>query len=401
MFIHKKILGFMAVFCMYGNLGLAQAAPINTILPQAQPFFHLLGPASIKNSGLWGTGPGKGLSPQDILQHYQINNQNQGAGQTIAIVNAFDDPSIEADLAIFNTQFNLPACTTFNGCFKKTYVGNTKPPLAPTGASWTNEVALDVEWAHAIAPKAKILLVEAQSTGFADMMPAVSLAASQASVVSMSWGGTEWATENYYDSIFQQTGVSFIAAAGDSGHTRMYPAASPYVVSVGGTSIPCRNCTESAWSNTGGGASLYEPMPASQTNLGIARYNNSMRAIPDVAYNADPNAAPFSIYDSQSGGWLLIGGTSAGAPQWAALMAIRNSERNTALLPNISAAQAYVYKVAAPSSNIIYKYIRYTTIDQILFEDIKIGIDGTCGIECKAGKGYDELTGLGVPVFFK
>ncbi len=307
-----------------------------------------------------------------------------GSGQTIAIVDAYDDPSAESDLATFDSQFGLPACTSANGCFTKA----TPQGTPKTNGNWALEISLDVQWAHAIAPGAKILLVESASNSFSSLLGAVDYAVGQgAHVVSMSWGSSgEFSTETSYDSHFTATGVTFTASSGDNGAGVIYPAASPYVTAVGGTNLPLDasgNLTgaESAWSGSGGGVSLYEARPAYQNGFN----GNGGRGVPDVSYNADPNTG-VAVYDSTSyfgqTGWFVIGGTSAGAPQWAGLVAIADSLRSSPL----SGANGALYQAASGSA--------YATN----YRDIVSGTNGSCGALCTAGVGYDFVTGLGSPL---
>ena len=183
-----------------------------------------------------------------------------GSGQTIAIVDAYDDPAIAGDLATFSTQFGLPPCTTTNGCFVK-----AKPQGNPGfSQGWALEISLDVEWTHAIAPGARILLVEAKTNSFSNLLGAVDYAARQSGVhqVSLSWGGSEFSSEATYDNHFQVAGVSFFASSGDSGNGVIWPSVSPYVMGVGGTTLNVDSSgnvlSEMAWSGSGGGISRYD-----------------------------------------------------------------------------------------------------------------------------------------------
>lgn len=309
-----------------------------------------------------------------------------GSGQIIAIVDAYDDPSAESDLATFNAQFGLPACTTTNGCFIKA----TPQGTPRVNGSWALEISLDIEWAHSIAPGAKILLVEAASNSFSNLLSAVDYAVQHgAGALSMSWGAGEFASETGYDYHFQASGVTFAASSGDNGTGTLYPASSPYVTAVGGTNLPLDasgNLTgaETAWSGSGGGISLYETEPGYQTSYGITS-SNGMRGVPDVSYDADPNTG-VAVYDSTSyfgqTGWFVVGGTSAGAPQWAALVAIANSQRSTPL----SGANSSLYPAATGTAYVAN------------YRDITSGSNGGCGFVCTAGPGYDFVTGLGSPL---
>jgi Predicted protease len=178
-----------------------------------------------------------GLSPGTIKSVYGFTTSAAaGAGKTIAIVDAYDDPTAEADLGVFSSQYGLPACTTANGCFAKVnQTGGTSYPRKDAG--WALEISLDVQWAHAIAPGAKILLVEASSNSFANLLAAEDYAKTHAQYVSNSWGASEFSGESSYDSRFAQSGVSFFVSSGDAGLPAEYPSASPNVISVGGTTL--------------------------------------------------------------------------------------------------------------------------------------------------------------------
>ena len=327
-----------------------------------------------------------GLSPARVRHAYGFDQlSNGGEGQILAIVDAYDHPNIEADLGVFSTTFGLPACTTANGCFQKLYASGAKPK---TNAGWALEISLDVEWAHAIAPYAKILLVEAKSSSFTDLLKAVDVAVkSGASVVSMSFGGSEFGSEASYDAHFNVGGVTFLASSGDSGNGVEYPAASQYVIGVGGTTLNVdasgNYVGETAWSGSGGGLSVYEPEPSSQANYPLPYAGK--RGIPDVAYDGDPNTG-FPVYDSVTyqgqSGWFQMGGTSAGAPQWAGLIAIANSLR-------VAAGKARL----SGTYNVLYGIV--TTGYGSDYHDVTTGTNGTCGSVCSAAGGYDYVTGLG------
>ena len=322
-------------------------------------------------------------TPTQIRHAYGIDQfAFYGTGQTIAIIDAYDDPTIINDLAVFDQQFGLPAPASF---VKAT------PQGAPVyNSGWATEIALDVEWAHAIAPDAKILLVEAKSASFSDLLSAVDYAVAQgARQVSMSWGGSEFRGQTNYDSHFNHPGVTFLASSGDSGAGVEYPAASPYVTAVGGTTLQLdsngNRLSEVAWSGSGGGTSTIEARPGFQAGF----LSGKRRGVPDVAYNADPNTG-FYVYDSSSGGaWWQVGGTSAGAPQWAGLVALVNQGRSSAGKGSLGSGLAYgtntaLYKLAGSTS--------YTNPYGDFF-DITAGSNGH-----KATVGYDLVTGLGSPV---
>jgi subtilase family serine protease len=345
-----------------------------SLLPQgwkARPPIHI--------SSYSTHGP-SGMSPAKIIKAYGFPITNQGAGQVIAIVDALDDPNIEADLAVFSSTFNLPSCTTANGCFEKVYASGSKP-RADVG--WAEEIALDVEWAHAIAPLAKIMLVEAADEDDS-LYDAVTFAIKQkATVISLSWGGDEFPEETQLDSVFQASPVPIVASSGDSGAGVSYPAASPYVVSAGGTQLSLdangNYVSEKAWNGSGGGVSAYESEPNWQAIFPVPSQTGQHRAVPDVAYNAAPSTG-YSVYDSygKKGGWFIVGGTSASAPQWAALIAIMKSTKNG----NFANFNASIYSVARNLS---------------LLHDTTEGSNGSCGYLCNARSGYDFVTGLGSP----
>ncbi|MGH9584645.1 MAG: S53 family peptidase, partial [Bryobacteraceae bacterium] len=250
--------------------------------------------------------------------------------------------------------------------------------------------SLDVEWAHAIAPDAKILVVEAASNSPTDLFDAVIQAAQKANVVSMSWGTPEFDAETQIDGIFQAfSSVAFVASSGDSGSGAFYPAASPYVLAVGGTTMEvafsrrgvARRMREIGWSSSSGALSQFEqPSPAQSVFLnGIPS-----RAVPDVAYIADPITG-LAVFDSVPyqgySGWLQVGGTSAGTPQWSALIALADSASGTAI--NSSQAAYALYSSLGNHGGPL--------------SDITIGTNGLCGKACLAAPGYDFVTGLGTP----
>jgi subtilase family serine protease len=326
-----------------------------------------------------------GIFPAKMRTAYGFNTiTNHGAGQIIGIVDAYDDPNAEADLGTFNTQFGLPACTTANGCFKKIYQTGTAPPADTTG--WSNEIAIDIQWAHSIAPAAKIYLVEANSSNNSDLFASVTVAVENgASVVSMSWIGGEASNETSTDAYFEAKHVTFVAASGDDGHGVGYPSASPFVVAVGGTSLTINTSTgawvsETTWTGSGGGESAYETEPAYQ--MGVQ--TSGKRGVPDVAYDGNPETG-VPAYSSWAcsecyTGWNQWGGTSIGTPQWAALFAIANSERQQASKVKLTQPQVDLYPDAEAD-----------------YHDIVSGTNGSCGALCTAKVGYDFVTGLGSP----
>ena len=331
-----------------------------------------------------GGGSPAGYSPAQIRHAYGFDQLTKdGTGITIGIIDAYDDPTIQSDLNTFSTQFGLPTTGSGTFTFTQAYAQGSKPA---TDAGWAQEISLDVEWAHAIAPHANILLVESADNSFTNLFGAVDYAVNHgAQVVSMSWGAGDFAGEAGYDSHFNVPGVSLTASAGDSGGQVSYPSASPYVLSVGGTTLSLdssgnRTSAETAWSSGGGGPSGNEAEPGYQVSYGIV--SNGRRGTPDVSYDANPNTG-FAVYDSTSyfgqSGWQVFGGTSAGAPQWAALVALADQGRATPLStsnltssPEYTAATGPIY-----ASN---------------YHDIVSGSNGYA-----ATTGYDLATGLGSP----
>jgi subtilase family serine protease len=317
-----------------------------------------------------------GMTPDQVKAAYHL--PSSGGQGVIAIVGAYDDPTIEKDLNVFSKQFNLTECTSANNCLEvHPMSGKIK-----YDSGWAMETSLDVEWAHAIAPDAKILLVEATTPSGDNLLKAVDYAASRSDVVaiSMSWGGGEFPEEISLDNHFKsQSGAVFFASSGDNGWGASWPASSPNVVSVGGTRLSIdskNNIKETAWTGSGGGVSVYEKQPDYQSGYSIPKAKN-MRAIPDVSYNADP-ATGFPIYKSTEktkGSWYKVGGTSAGAPQWAAIQSLGLSANNE---------KFYTDKATEKSAS--------------FFRDITSGSNGDCGYYCAARRHYDYITGLGSPL---
>ena len=384
-----RALVFVIILVLVGQpIGAQGNSEDHRVFPERPPVGYARPPIHLKGTN--GSAVPRGMTPSATRHAYGFDLvSNQGAGQVIGIVDAYDDPNVESDLGVFDSTFSLPACTSSNGCFRKVYAQGSRPS---TNSGWALEISLDVEWAHAIAPQARIVLVEAASNSFTNLMQAVDVAVQNgASVVSMSFGGTEFSGETSYDFHFAVNGVTFTASSGDSGNGVEFPAASPGVVAVGGTTLTTGTggsyVSETAWSGSGGGQSTVEAEPLYQANYPIPNDPSSWRGVPDVAYDGNPNTG-FAVYDTVryqgQSGWFQVGGTSAGAPQWAALFAIANSMRVAAGKPTLSSTNNAVYNVARAnlSSN---------------FHDITSGTNGSCGTLCTAVTGYDYVTGLGSP----
>jgi subtilase family serine protease len=331
-------------------------------------------------------------SPAQIRAAYGFNNVSyDGRGQTIAIVTAYDDPNLLSDLARFDQAFNIfgQNQASLASLVTKVNQNGSKTSLPAGNTSWAMETTLDVEWAHAIAPLANIVVVEANSNSGLDLLTAINTARYRAgvSVVSMSWGTSEFRTETFYDSYFttpsghiggnnKAGGITFVASSGDAGawNGPEWPSVSPNVLAVGGTALSMSGnawAGESGWSNSGGGYSAYEKEPIWQQPDQKTGY----RSTPDVAYDANPSTGVY-IYDSYgASGWYSVGGTSAGAPQWAGLIALADQGRALRGLGSLANAQQAVYSL--PTTD---------------FHSITQGYNGYYD----NGK-YNPVTGLGSP----
>ncbi len=333
---------------------------------------HLI---SVRGAGAMGAAPA-GETPATIRAVYGL--PSTGGSGIIAIVDAFDYPTAEADLNVFSAQFGLPACTTANKCFHVVYSNGSKPPV---NCSWAQEAALDIQWAHAMAPDAKIVLVETADNSLNNLFRGAVIAAIIVSAnngsgqVSMSWGSSEFAYESMLDKYLVKTGVVFFAASGDTGGKTIYPGVSPNVVSAGGTRIN-RDAnhnfvSETGWSGSGGGPSKYESRPSYQA--GIASIVGNKRGAPDYSFDADP-ASGVSVYDSTScqgmSGWLVFGGTSVSSPSLAGIVNLAGSKASS------SAAELATIYAGLGGPN---------------FRDITSGTAGT--FHC--GAGWDFVTGVG------
>jgi len=320
-------------------------------------------------------GTPSGLNPTDLWSAYNLPLGTAAAWNwnkmTVAIVDAYDDPKAESDLAVYRQQGGLPPCTTKNGCFQKVnQSGGTRYPRGNAG--WAEEISLDLDMVSAICPNCKILLVEATSATFSNLSAAEDTAAKLgASAISNSYGGSEWSTETSYDTHYNHPGIAITVSSGDSGYGVQYPAASPYVTAVGGTSLTKAGggWTEAAWSGAGSGCSAYEAKPSWQKDTGC-----SNRTVADVSAVADPNTG-VSVYDTYGvSGWLVFGGTSVSSPIIASVYALAG---NTSSLDG-----KFSFPYQNPSA----------------LNDITTGSNGTCGTYlCQAGAGYDGPTGLGTP----
>ncbi|MGW0764975.1 S53 family peptidase [Streptomyces sp. NPDC002676] len=317
-----------------------------------------------------------GYGPASLQAAYNLPSATGGSGQTVAIVDAYDDPSAEADLAVYRSQYGLPACTSAGGCFQKVdQNGGTKYPRGNSG--WAEEISLDLDMVSAACPNCKILLVEASSATMTNLGTAVNTAVRLgAKFVSNSYGGGESTSDPTYDSsYFNHPGVAITVSSGDGGYGVEYPAASKYVTAVGGTSLStasnARGWTDTVWSGAGSGCSKYDAKPTWQKDTGCAN-----RTVADVSAVADPNTG-VAVYDTygQGSGWMVFGGTSASSPLIAAVYALAGSP-------------------SAGSSPASFPYAHTSAL-----YDVTSGANGSCGGSylCTGTAGYDGPTGLGVP----
>lgn len=341
---------------IYGSSS-AHASPLTASL-QAFPHSRLARPNA--------TAAPVGLSPATLCAVYGLPCKG-GKGKTIALIDAYNDPTIASDLTKFKRQYGITGCnlTATNQQGKK------KLPSA-TDSGWTIEETLDVEWACAMAPKASLLLVEANTSDLSDMLAAEDYASSRAQYVSSSWGLAEFAGETSDDTHFEHVGVSYFASSGDGGLGAQYPSASRNVISVGGTTLRLSGTvvqSETGWGESGGGCSAYETANAAQVGHTDSVDCAGKRAAPDVSFDADP-ASGIAIYSSASSGgqsgWFQVGGTSLGAPVWAGISAVAGSVVDATAVYGLGSSQ---------------------------LRDIQIGNNGA---SCLVG--FDLVTGQGSPI---
>jgi kumamolisin len=373
------------------DIGVKAHTHLRLILPPGRPLTAVAGPAELPPVlGLFFETPASIACVYSLVRNplpgcdpdltTQNPSGNQGGG-AIALVDAFDDPTAAADLATFSAQFGLPAAD-----FKVVYVNGEKPAVDPTGDSELEE-SLDIEWAHAMSPQAKIYLVEAASLDFSDLFAGAQLASrlvaeAGGGEVSMSFGGGEDPSETSFDSIFTTPGVVYFASAGDSPGPE-YPSVSPNVVSAGGTTISRNALTgvflfENTWQDAGGGASFFEPRPAFQNGLG--RIVGPTRGTPDLSFDANPNTGVWIFdgnnFEGQPVGWAVVGGTSVSAPSLAGIINSAGTFHNSSQAENRE----------------LYEHLSNPTT----FRDI---LSGNCGfnIGSFAAPGWDFCTGVGTP----
>ena len=313
-----------------------------------------------------------GLHPADLQNAYELASATAGSGQTIGIVVAYDDPSLEADLAVYRAKFGLAPCTTAGGCFKKVGLG-LLGTLLGGNQGWGQEASIDTQIASAVCPKCKLVVVEAASDSPAALLAAARTAvANGATVVSNSYSLGESASEN--DASYA-IGVPFVFGAGDGGAGAQWPAASSHVIAVGGTSLArdgsARGWSETVWAGTGGGCSAYVAKPAWQHDAECAN-----RTANDIAAFADPNpgVAVYDSYLSKSAGWRTYGGTSVSAPIVAGAIALAGNGKSVLL----DAGHIYAHAAA--------------------LHPVSSGRNGGCSTYlCVAGAGYSAPAGNGSP----
>jgi hypothetical protein len=351
---------------------------------QAIKVVNAVEPAGLSADAITPNATPSGYGPSSLQAAYSLPSGSAGSGQTVAIVDAYDDPSAESDLAAYRTQYGLPACTTANGCFKKVNQSGSTTSLPAANTGWAGEISLDLDMVSAVCPLCHILLVEATSPTTGNLGTAVNRAVTMgAKFVSNSYGGPETGSENTYDtSYYHHPGVAITASSGDADYDGgSYPATGAYVTAVGGTSLSsasnARGWSEKVWNTTsytegaGSGCSKYVAKPAFQNGITTGC---TKRAEADVSAVADP-ATGVAVYQTYGGsGWAVYGGTSAAAPIIASVYALAGTP-------------------GASDSPNTYPYAHTGNL-----WDVTTGSNGTCGAPlCTAGAGWDGPTGLGTP----
>jgi len=372
--------GAAALVALFATASAAEAKSHERVCPAAKSGTGAACSAEVvtnANGKPAATAAPSGYGPSDLRSAYGLPSTG-GAGQTVAIVDAYDDPTAASDLNVYRSQFGLSSCTTANGCFRKVnQTGGTTPPRA--NASWAQEISLDVDMASAICPGCKILLVEANSSAFTDLAAAEDTAARLgATTISNSYGGPEFSQETSatYGSHYNHPGIPITVSSGDAGYGVEFPASSPYVTAVGGTTLNRasngRGWSETAWSGAGSGCSAYIAKPSWQKDTGCAR-----RTVADVSAVANPSTG-VAVYDSTryqgASGWMVFGGTSVSAPIIASVYALAGNGASTTYGS--------------------YPYSHTTALN-----DVAGGSNGSCSVQylCTAVAGFDGPTGLGTP----
>ncbi len=341
-------------------------------------------------SGHVETADIRGYTPKQLNRRLGLTGD--GSGQTVAIAIAYDYPTAKEDLNHYSQQFGLPqTCDVApdqTDCFhfEVTYADGTKPA---SDANWNQEAALDIESVHAVAPKARIVLVEAKDASAAALYRAVDAAATlNPAAINNSWGMPEFSEESFYDSHCDLTNSVCVQSTGDAGHPAGYSSTNPHVLAVGGTHLELdaggNTISESAWASGGGGLSYFEERPAYQKSAN----RTGRRGTPDVSFDADPHTG-IAMYVTVQGQhyWMQVGGTSLSSPLWAGILSTADQLR-----------------VAHDKSPLVVDGKHGDTLHRAVYDlgdalfDVTDGSNGLCGAECTAGPGYDTATGLGSPL---
>ena len=393
--------------------GAASCAAMRLVSAPPAPAELQAGAATQAGEALSGAGPAVTdtspfagyLTPQDLHAAYALPSETaSSATQTVAVIDAFDDPTAEADLGVYDEQFGLPACTSANGCFRKLDEQGSASPMPPENGEWAGEISIDVQMAHAICQSCHVLLVEADSEGFADLGDAVDAAVNAgATEISNSYVGPEEpAMASFFAELaassYDHPGVVVTASSGDCGYLNEacagwpaaanFPADSPDVVAVGGTSLAEKKnaWSSSVWDEAGSGCSQIFTAPEWQSAVAgfSATGCGSMRSVADVAAVADPNTG-VDVYDStpegngEPTGWTVFGGTSVSSPIIAAEFALAGGSGGVAY------PAATLYPHVGEGSSLY---------------DVLTGSNGSCGgaSACQAAVGFDGPTGVGSPL---
>src|SRR5579859_2822528 len=319
------------------------------------------------------TFPGSGYTPSDLRSAYSLPSTTAGSGQTVAIVDAYDDPNAASDLSCYRSQMGI----TNSYSFTKVNQNGVQGSYPRGDKGWSEEISLDLDMVSAVCPNCNILLVEASSNSFSNLATAVNEAAKMgATEISNSYGGSEFSSETS-DTSYNHPGIAITASSGDSGFGVEYPAASPFVTAVGGTTLTkasnTRGWSETAWSSAGSGCSAYEAQQSWQSSVANITSVCGKRAVADVSADADPNTG-VAVYDTyRETGWLVFGGTSVASPIIAS-----------------------VYALAGNAASVTYGSYPYSHTSSL--HDVTSGSNGSCGNDlCNATTGWDGPTGNGTP----
>lgn len=382
LFAAGAALGMLVAFAGQAQPPAASAADIHTmkhaaVCPAGGPgVAHCHARVIVDANGApYATTTPAGYGPVDLQTAYAVtDSRTPNTGPTVAIVDAYGYPNAESDLAVYRSQYGLPACTTANGCFKKVNQNGVQGSYPRTNTGWDQEQALDLDMVSAMCPSCKILLVQASSATLQNLAASVTTAKNLgAYVISNSYGGGESGSAAY-EPAYNLPGVAVTVSSGDSGYGVQFPASSNHVIAVGGTSLTLdstrHRLSETAWSGAGSGCSTLYAKPSWQKDTGCAN-----RTVADVSAVADPNTG-VAVYGPSSGGksaWLVFGGTSVAAPLIGGIYGVNGGSVNYGSDP-------YSHTSA-------------------LF-DVTTGSNGSCGGSylCTAGSGYDGPTGLGTPI---